>query len=297
MNHGPPVISIDVEDWPQSSWDRGLPIRPRAADNTRHLLEILARAKVRTTMFVLGKFAETFPDVVREIQAAGHEIGSHGYGHVEIFKQTPAEFRDDVNRSKDFLEQLVGAPVKGYRAPDFSIVERSLWALEVLADLGFEYDSSIYPVKVSRYGIPSWPLDPRRVVLPDGREIVELPLAAWAFAGRNWRVAGGGTHRLLPGPISRFLAGRVLQRGPFVYYCHPYEFDSHDFQSMEVPVPWFKRLHQGMGRKPFERRFVAFLNKLGGRSFRDLVAERTWPEYRLSASRILADQSTVASQN
>ena len=108
LSYAPPVITIDVEDWPQSSWDRDLPITQRAADNTRRLLELLARAGVRATMFVLGKLAERFPELVREIDAAGHEVASHGYGHVEIFKQTRDEFAADLQRSKDFLEQIVG---------------------------------------------------------------------------------------------------------------------------------------------------------------------------------------------
>ncbi len=134
LSYAPPVISIDVEDWPQSSWDRDLPVTMRAADNTRRLLELLAEAGIRATMFVLGKLAEKFPDVVREIDAAGHEVGSHGYGHVEIFKQSRDEFAQDLARSKDLLEQIVGKPVVGYRAPDFSIIRDSLWALEVLAE-------------------------------------------------------------------------------------------------------------------------------------------------------------------
>ena len=160
VNYAPPVISIDVEDWPQSSWDRDLPITQRAADNTRRLLELLDRAGVRATMFVLGKLAERFPELVREIHAAGHEVGSHGYGHVEIFKQARGEFAADLKRSKEFLEQTIGERVRGFRAPDFSIVRGSLWALEELAEQGFEYDSSIFPVKRSRYGIPDWPLSP-----------------------------------------------------------------------------------------------------------------------------------------
>jgi len=104
LNFAPPVISIDVEDWPQSSWDRSLSITERAAKNTRHLLDVLDRANVRATTFILGKLAERFPDLVREIHARGHEIASHGYGHIEIFNQTPEQFADDVRRSKDLLQ-------------------------------------------------------------------------------------------------------------------------------------------------------------------------------------------------
>src|SRR5690349_14058879 len=141
LKFGPPAISVDVEDWPQSTWDRSLPITSRSAANTRALLRILAQARVRATLFVLGKFAEAFPEVVREIRSEGHEVASHGYGHVEVFKQSAAEFADDVRRSKELLESITGEPVVGYRAPDFSIMRTSLWALEILAELGFQYDS------------------------------------------------------------------------------------------------------------------------------------------------------------
>src|SRR5262245_49719293 len=157
---GPPIISVDVEDWPQSTWNRDLPITPRAAANTRRLLDLLSESNVLATMFVLGKFAEAFPEVVREIRAEGHEVGCHGYGHVEIFKQSRQEFADDVRRSKDSIEQIVGEQVNGYRAPDFSIVRDTLWALEVLSEAGFQYDSSIFPVYRTQYGIPDWPPAP-----------------------------------------------------------------------------------------------------------------------------------------
>src|SRR5262249_27775522 len=151
---GPPVISVDVEDWPQSSWDRALPITRRAADNTHRVLSILRESGVRATMFVLGKLADAFPAVIKSIRAEGHEVACHGYGHVEIFKQSREEFAQDLRRAKDVLEQILGEPVKGYRAPDFSVVRGTLWALEVIAEAGFEYDSSIFPVRRPRYGIP-----------------------------------------------------------------------------------------------------------------------------------------------
>ena len=145
MSYGPPVISIDVEDWPQSTWDRNLPITDRAVDNTRRVLRLLREAEVRATMFVLGKLAERFPHVVKEIQADGHEVACHGYGHLEIAQQSPDEFLADVRRAKDLLEQITGEKVKGYRAPDFSIVRNTLWAFDALAEAGFEYDSSVVP--------------------------------------------------------------------------------------------------------------------------------------------------------
>jgi len=283
LSFAPPIISIDVEDWPQSSWDRELPITERAARNTRHLLELLARLKVRTTMFILGKMAERFPEIVCEIDAAGHEVGSHGYGHVEIFKQSREEFAADLRRSKDFLEQTLGKPVRGFRAPDFSIVRSSLWALEVLAEQGFDYDSSIFPVKRPRYGIPDWPLSPTRVRLASGRSILEFPIASYSAWGKNWPVGGGGYHRLLPGMAGRWFARRVMQARPFVFYCHPYEFDPREFAEIDVKIPLKVRLHQGLGRGRFESRFVSMVRQYGGRAMVDLVDGRQWPDFQLSS--------------
>lgn len=283
LNLAPLIISIDVEDWPQSSWDRDLPITQRAADNTRRLLALLSEADIRATMFVLGKLAERFPEVVREIDAAGHEVASHGYGHIEIFKQTRGEFADDLKRSKDLLEQIVGKPVRGFRAPDFSIVRDSLWALEVLAEQGFEYDSSIFPVRHRRYGILDWPLGPTRVLLGDGKSILEFPIASYRAWGKNWPVGGGGYHRLLPGSAGRWLARRVMQSRPFVFYCHPYEFDAREFADIPLKLPLKVRLHQGLGRGRFRARFVRLIGQFGGCRMVDLVDGHQWPDYSLDA--------------
>src|SRR5215470_9479556 len=194
LRFGPPVISIDIEDWPQSTWDRNLPITERAAVNTRRTLEVLQEAGIRATLFVLGKFAKAFPGVVRDLHAAGHEIACHGYGHVEIFKQSPQEFARDVSYAKDLLEQMTGERIKGYRAPDFSVVRHTLWALDVLAEAGFDYDSSIFPVHRARYGIPDWPAVPTRVRLSGRKSIIEAPIATFRCFGKNWPVGGGGYH-------------------------------------------------------------------------------------------------------
>lgn len=291
LKFAPPVISIDIEDWPQSSWDRSLPITERSAANTRRVLDILERAGVRATMFVLGKFAETFPKIVREIQAQGHEIACHSYGHLEIFKQSREQFRADLRRGKEILEQIVGERIRGYRAPDFSVVRDSLWALEDLAEAGFDYDSSIFPVKRPRYGIPDWPLSPARVRLPSGRSIVEFPLASYRALGKNWPVGGGGYHRLLPGFMSRWVAGRIMRSAPFVFYCHPYEFDARELVEIPLQIPLAIRLHQGLGRGRFESRFTAMLRSFGGRRMSDLLDQQTWPELEVQG---FARAATVA---
>jgi len=281
INCNTPVITVDVEDWAQSSWDRSLPITQRSANNTRLILRLLRDAGVRATMFILGKFAETFPEVVKEIQADGHEIASHGYGHVEIFKQTRKEFIADVRRSKGILEQIIGEKVRGYRAPDFSIISDTLWALEVLAETGFEYDSSIFPVRHSRYGIPNWPVVPVQVALPGGHSIKEFPIATFQCFGKNWPVGGGGYHRLLPGFLTRYLARSVMRSTPFVFYCHPYEFNALEMKEIRLKIPLSTRLHQGLGRGRFKGRFNAFLTQFGGQRVQDLLIHNIWPEHKL----------------
>lgn len=278
---GPPVISIDVEDWPQSTWDRTLPITDRAVKNTQRLLRILRETKVRATMFVLGKVAERFPHVVKEIQADGHEVACHGHGHLEVFLQSPDEFLTDIRHAKDLLEQITGEKVKGYRAPDFSIVRRTLWAFDALVEAGFEYDSSIVPVRLPRYGIPDWPIHPVRVNLGQGRSILEAPLATFRAFGRNWPVGGGGYHRLLPGFVSRYFARRVMSAAPFVFYCHPYEFDVDEMKEIPLPVPLMVRLHQGAGRRWFEERFRSFVRSFGGQPLREMLSSRTWSEFHI----------------
>lgn len=281
LRFAPPVITIDVEDWPQSTWDRSLPVTKRAVANTGRMLRLLNEANVKATMFVLGKLARSFPDLVRDIRAEGHEVACHGYGHVEIFRQSREEFAADVREAKDLLEQILGEPVRGYRAPDFSIVRNTLWAFEVLAETGFEYDSSIFPVRRPRYGIPDWPRSPVNVAVGGGRSVLELPLATFRGMGRNWPIGGGGYHRLLPGSVSRYLTDLTMNSCPFIFYCHPYELDPAEFRELPLSIPWRVRLHQGLGRRPFKGRLRAFLRRFGGRPMIDLVRTGSWPRMTL----------------
>jgi polysaccharide deacetylase family protein (PEP-CTERM system associated) len=267
------LLSMDVEDWPQSTWDRSLAITARAADNTMRVLEILAKHDVRITMFVLGKFAERFPRVVRRIHDDGHEVASHGFDHLEVFRQTPREFREDVVRSVVLLEDICGTKVHGYRAPDFSIVTASLWALDVLASLGLTYDSSIFPIRHRRYGIPTWPDRVVSVDLRDGQSLVELPIATTVVYGRRLPVAGGGYHRLLPFAIINWAVRRTLQSGqPFVAYCHPYEFDHKEFAELSLRVPLQMRLHQGVGRRGFQKKFERLLRRFKVELYKDVAS-------------------------
>lgn len=286
LNRSGLLVSVDVEDWPQSTWDRSLEITERAAANTARLLDLLAQHGQTITLFVLGKFAEKFPQLVRRIAEEGHEVASHGYGHEEIFRQTPEQFRIDILRSKNHLEDVIGQPVLGYRAPDFSIVADNLWALDILAEVGFAYDSSIFPIQHNRYGIPWWPRQPVQLKLADGRQMVELPIATLDLGGRRWPVAGGGYHRLLPWPFIRWsIAHNLAQKEWFVAYCHPYEFDAQEFKALQLGIPLKTRLHQGLGRQGFTSKFVRMLQRFKTRPINQIVHHREWPTYDPLVSR------------
>jgi polysaccharide deacetylase family protein (PEP-CTERM system associated) len=228
------AFTIDVEDYfqvaalaaaiPRDSWSAR---EYRVEANTDRLLQMLAEAGVRGTFFVLGWVAERSPQLVRRIAAAGHEVASHGYSHQLIYTQSPQEFREETRRSKRHLEDTLGAPVLGYRAASFSITRQSLWALDTLLDEGFRYDSSVFPIRHDRYGIPGAAPHPALISAPSGRSLAEFPMSTASFGGFRLPVSGGGYFRLLPyGLITRGLRQiNEQQRQPFTFYLHPWEID------------------------------------------------------------------------
>jgi polysaccharide deacetylase family protein (PEP-CTERM system associated) len=227
------AMTVDVEDYFQvSAFDRYVPRsgwesrESRVCRNTERLLDIFDTAGVRATFFVLGWVAGRFPALVRRIHAAGHELASHSYGHGLVYSTTPEAFRDDLRRAKAAIEDAAGVAVRGYRAPSYSITERSLWALDVLVSEGYAYDASIYPIRHDRYGIPSWPRHIHRVERSGG-SIWELPGSTVRRAGVNFPIGGGGYFRLLPywwtrGGIE--ILNRTEKR-PAIFYLHPWEID------------------------------------------------------------------------
>jgi polysaccharide deacetylase family protein (PEP-CTERM system associated) len=226
------AMSIDVEDYFQVSafaphirrddWDA---IPCRVERNVDLILGLLDEADAKATFFTLGWIAERHPQVVRRIVDQGHELASHGYGHQRASELTPEQFRDDISRAKGILEDLGGVAVRGYRAPSFSINRDNWWAVEELENAGYEYSSSIYPVKHDHYGMPDAPRFPHR---PNGEAgILELPPTTVPLFGRNLPAAGGGWFRLLPYELSRWMLQRVNaeDRAPCMFYFHPWEVD------------------------------------------------------------------------
>jgi polysaccharide deacetylase family protein (PEP-CTERM system associated) len=229
------VLSIDVEEHFRIEAATGLALDPamkshyggRLEPSTRWLLDQFAQRAIRATFFVVGEIARHHPRLVRAIHQLGHEVACHSWDHQRVHNLTPASFRADVQRSKDALEQVTGEAVVGYRAPTFSIVPQTAWAIDVLAELGMLYDSSVFPVFHDRYGVPRAPRVP---FMAKGSQhtLLELPLATWRLLGINVPAAGGGYFRVFP----RFVLEHALEqarrhRWPAVtvLYFHPWEFD------------------------------------------------------------------------
>ena len=236
------AMTVDVEDYfqvsafddlvPRARWNE---MASRVQANTEQLLSVFAAHGVRATFFVLGWVADRFPALVRQIAQAGHELASHGFGHRLVYDQTPDAFRWDVRRAKLVIEDSSGQRVVGYRAPSYSITRRSLWALDILCDEGYEYDASVFPIRHDRYGIPGSPRHAYSVTC-DAGTLVEVPASTARLVGVNLPVAGGGYFRLLPYAWTRWGIRRInrRERRPAVFYLHPWEVD-----------PWQPRLPVG----------------------------------------------------
>ena len=226
------AFTVDVEDYFQVSAfekdiarDQWSQHTSRVVANTHRILDLLARHDVKATFFVLGWVADRFPQLVRDIHGAGHEIGSHSHEHRLIYNQTPDQFRDDLRRSRNAIQDACGASITAFRAPSFSITKKSLWALDILAEEGFLVDSSIFPTHHDRYGIPD--AEPRfhRIDTSAG-PLSECPPSVVRFCRLNLPVSGGGYFRLYPLPWTIHCLRRINQaKQPFVFYIHPWEVD------------------------------------------------------------------------
>jgi len=226
------ALTVDVEEYfhatafselvPREAWDH----QPsRVVQNTKKALGLLAEFGLRGTFFVLGWVAQRYPSLVREIQEAGHDLGCHSYAHRLIYRLTPKEFRDDTRRATAAIEDAAGAAVHAYRAPAFSITNRSLWAFEILLELGFTVDSSVFPTRNHLYGIPGAPRRPFRIRI-QGSDLMEFPLPALKLARWGMPVTGGVYLRLLPYGLQWLGLNRMASRAqPIVLYFHPWELD------------------------------------------------------------------------
>lgn len=227
------ALTVDVEDYyhvsaferriDRADWDQ---YESRVTDNTRRILDLLDRRETKATFFVLGWIAQRQPELVREIHRRGHEIGSHSYWHRLIYELSPEEFRRDLRQSRAALEDAIGEPVRAHRAPSFSITQQSLWAFDILAEEGFVMDSSVFPIRHDRYGIPGARPDIHRLDTRAG-PLWEFPMSVARLAGIKLPVGGGGYFRLYPIRWTLRLLRRInrLERRSFVFYIHPWEID------------------------------------------------------------------------
>lgn len=240
------ALTVDVEDYFQVSafaksinkddWDKH-PLR--VEDNTRRLMDIFDEAEVKATFFVLGWVADRNRGLVKEIAQRGHEVASHGYSHQLIYNQTPEQFREETIRSKELLEDIIQMPVRGYRAASYSITKKTLWALDILAEAGFVYDSSIFPIRHDRYGIPDAKEVPHLLKTPSGHSLLEFPLSTAQIINYKLPVAGGGYFRLYPYALTKAGLAQINRRQqPFIFYLHPWEIDPGQ---PKVEANWFSR--------------------------------------------------------
>ena len=272
--------TIDVEDYyhvsalapaiPRDTWgDR----ESRVSASTERLLGLLDERQVKGTFFVLGWVADHVPQLIKRIAAEGHEIACHGYSHELIYRQSPEVFAEETRRAKTLLEDLTGLPVVGYRAASFSITPRSSWALDTLIELGFTYDSSIFPVRHDRYGMPGAARAPGLVQAPSGRQIVEFPMSTAQAGPLRIPVSGGGYFRLLPYWFTRRGLRSINEREgmPFTFYLHPWEIDA---AQPRVRVKWLSRFRHYTNLSKCEGRLRRLLTEFRFTTMRKVLRAR-----------------------
>lgn len=279
------ILAIDLEDW-HSLTERNISGKlpspsDRITQQTDTLLSLLSSYGTKATFFIVGILAEQRPDLVKLIASQGHEVASHGYNHVPIYRLSPEAFKQDALRSKNFLEDLIGDQVCGYRACEFSIITSTLWALTILSDLGFTYDSSIFPIKHRRYGIPEFCREVTPYKLTNNKIIIELPLSTYRWANINWPMAGGGYFRLIPLNILYWFIKKLNEQHlPAITYFHPYEFDSQQLDSFQYFRPndmkglirgWRGNFHQNIGRNSIKRKLKYLLTYMNFTTIRNYI--------------------------
>mgnify|MGYP001064060648 CR=1 FL=1 len=282
-------LSIDVEDYfhvsafedisAPASWDKR---ECRVEKNTELILDILAEQDTRATFFILGWVAQRYPQLAGTIADRGHEVASHGFLHQRVATLRRDSYRQDIRRAKGLLEDQTGRPVLGYRAPSYSITRQTAWAFDELIAAGFQYDSSIFPLRHDFYGIPDWPRFTGYAVKRGGRwdasatdegadlAIREIPITTLNLAGRNVPIAGGGYFRLLPYAMTRWGLRRInaVEQQPFVFYLHPWEFDPR--QPRMAGARLKSRVRHYLNLERTEQRFRALLRDF---SFQPLLEE------------------------
>ncbi len=269
-------MTVDVEDYYQvsafakniapASWDT---MESRVVRNTERILQIFDDNSIKATFFILGCVAEREPGLVRNIANEGHEIASHGYSHQLIYAQTPELFKEETIRSKQLLEDISAKAVNGYRAASYSITNKSLWALDILAEAGLKYDSSVFPVHHDNYGIPGSATEPHSIDLLNGKQIIEYPLSTYKLLGQTIPVAGGGYFRLYPYWLTRYFYRNINKTSkPFVFYIHPWEIDP---AQPRIKASWFSEFRHYNNLAKCENRLTRLLGEFGFSTMEDIL--------------------------
>ena len=266
------AMTVDLEDWAQAVLGPQLPITERVLKNTERILALLDEHSIRATFFALGKVCEKFPSLLPTIAAAGHEIGTHGYGHELLYRITPERFRGDLLRSMDIIEAQTGRQPIGYRAPAFSITRESRWAGPILVDAGIKYSSSIFPIAGRRYGIADAARFPHRW---ENCDLIEFPLSTVRRFGRNFPAAGGGYTRLLPRRmIEAAIRETNQQHRPFAIYMHPYELDVRELAELKRDgwsIAWRTFVNQSLFRSRVRPRLAGLFRAFRFASMADVL--------------------------
>lgn len=227
------AFTIDVEDGISIAMRDAFSVNTKQTDRvfnlTLNLLELLSQKNVRGTFFVLGQVAKKFPNLVKEIANEGHELGVHGYNHLQFFKMTRDEAFEEISSAKKLIEDISGQEVFGHRAPAFSITLETQWGLDVIAEAGFKYDSSIMPIKSRRYGWPGFNKNIDEITTPSGKILVEVPLSTFNLFGGEIPVCGGSYLRMFPMGFTKWVFEKVEQERPVILYIHPYEIDTERY--------------------------------------------------------------------
>ncbi len=285
------AMTVDVEDYfhvaalkeciDPGDWSS---LESRVERNTDSLLELFGSRSVTGTFFTLGWVAERFPGLVRKIADQGHEVACHGYSHQLVYSQSRSEFRQETLRAKQILEDVIGQPVYGYRAASYSITAQSLWALDILVEAGFSYDSSIAPIRHDLYGIPDAPRFPYRLELDGGHEIVEFPPSTVQLASFRVPVAGGGYFRIFPFWFSRW-GMRVInntEHMPFSFYLHPWDIDP---EQPRFSASWFSRFRHYTNLHKARPRLAKLITQFDFDTMANVISDLDVPDLHIDALR------------
>jgi polysaccharide deacetylase family protein (PEP-CTERM system associated) len=266
------ALTVDVEDWAHSYLDYNLPVAPEVLDNTKRVLDLMGGLGAKATFFCLGMVAQKYPQLIRDIAEAGHELGVHGWSHKPIWDSSPERLNEELTSAKAEVEDASGQEARGFRAPRFSIIESTSWAFDVVAECGFEYDSSVMPASLPTrgYGIIGVPLHPYR--LANG--LLEVPLTSLKLL--KWRIpaAGGGYMRFWPLAAHRRAIGEQNRSGyPAVVYVHPHEFDPHLKQRISLPMKLTTRIFIDFNRGAQVHRVRSLIKEFRFSSVSDVLKE------------------------